>query len=157
MTSSVVGADAATETLSVSLPSSDTNSTTPPISSFPLAATMTMKTTTESADVECLDERALETVPKSRGGGSRCQIASSSAGTSGLAWWEMVPIPPALLLWIGGTFGSIMSIYFFGKMMLRCIRCRSRPRDSTDLACETVQHGHNQHVVGCSFWWGRSQ
>jgi hypothetical protein len=161
MITSTVGADAATETLSVSLPSNDTSSflgTTPPTSSFPIATTMTMTMATESAEMECLNERAA--TPKShRYSGSsrghksydRCQIESSSAGTSGLSWWEMIPNPPGLLLWPQCMIVMFGSVYTLAKTVLGCIQqCRSQPRDSTDLACETVpsvRHGRGHYVV----------
>src|SRR6266566_1415521 len=80
MITSTVETDAATETSSVGLPSNDTSSflgTTPPTSLFPIATTMAATTTTttttrESAEMECLDERAA--TPKSHrhsGSGSR--------------------------------------------------------------------------------------
>ena len=140
---STIGANAATETLSASLPCNDTSTPTPPTSSFPIATTMTMALTTESGEMECLDERAV--MPKSRGGGSRghksydgCHIESSSAGTSDPEWWEMISIsiPLALLLWIG----VFALVYAFAKM-LGCKSCRSEPRDPTEPACETVRHG----------------
>jgi len=147
MITSTVGADAATETLSVSLPSNDTNgfsgTTAPPTSSLPIATTMTMMTT-ESAEMECLYEKAA--TPKSRSGGrghksyDRCQVERSSAGTSGLAWWEMIIILPALLLWLV----LFCSVYTFAKTVLGYILCRSQPRDSTDPAREAV---HGRYVV----------
>jgi hypothetical protein len=40
------------------------------------------------------------------------------------------------------------SAYTFAKMVLGCIQqCRSQPRDSTDLACETVRYGRGHYVV----------
>lgn len=143
MTTSTVGADATIETISGSLPSNDTSrflGTTPPTSSFSIATTMTT-TTIESVEMECLDKRAA--TPKSHrysGSGSRghkshdrCQIESSSASTSDLAWWEIIPSPPALLLWSQSMIVAIGSMYAFAKAMLGCILCRSQPRDSTDV------------------------
>ena len=148
MITSTVGADAATETLSVSLPSNDTNgfssTTAPPTSSLPIATITTMTMTTESAEMECLYEIAA--TPKSRSGSrghqsyDRCQVERSSAGTSGLAWWEMITIPPALLLWLV----LFCSVYTFAKTVLGYILCRSQPRDSPDPACEAV---HGRYVV----------
>ena len=132
MITSTLGADTAMETLSISNDKSGSLGATAPTSSFPTATTMT-----ESQEMECLDERA--TTPKSHrnwGSGSRghkshdrCQIESS--------WWEMIPTPPALLMW------SMCMILMSGlaKMVLGCIRCRLRPHDSIDPACETVRHG----------------
>ena len=150
MITSTVGADAATETSSTSLPSNDTSSflgTTPPTSSFSIATTMTTMTTkTESAEMECLNERAV--MPRShRYSGSssrghksydRCQIESSSANTSGLAWWEMIPVPPALVLWPQCTIVTIWSVYALAKRVLGFIKRRSQPRDSTDLETRAV-------------------
>jgi hypothetical protein len=150
MITSTVGAGAATETLSVSLPSNDTSGflgTTPPTSSFSIATTTTTTTMkTESAEMGCLDERAV--TPRSHrysGSGSRghksndrCQIDSSSASTSGLAWWEMIPIPPALLLWPQCTIVTIWSVYALAEMVLGFIKRCLRPRDSTDLETRAV-------------------
>lgn len=138
MITSTVGADTAMETVSISNNTSGFLGTTPPTSSFPVATTMT-----ESPEMECLDERA--TTPKSHrnwGSGSRghksndsCQIESS--------WWEMIPTPPALLLW------SLCMIVMFGlaKTVLGYIQCRSQPQDSIDPARETVRHGHGPYLV----------
>jgi hypothetical protein len=151
MITSTVVTDAATETSSVGLPSNDTSSflgTTPLTSSFPIATAKTTTTTTtgESAEMECLDETAA--TPKSHrrsGSGSRghksydrCQIESSSAGTSGLALLEMIPIPPALLLWPQCMIVTFGSLYAFVKAMLGCIQRRSRPHNSTDLETRAV-------------------
>src|SRR6266852_863682 len=142
MVTSTVGADAATETLSAGLPNDDTNSllgTAPPTSSFPIATTMTTTMTTESTEIECLDERAATPKPhRYRGSGSsrgqksngRCQIESSSASTSGLAWWELIPIPPALVLWPQCTIVMFWSVYAFAKTVLGYIRCRPQRRNS---------------------------
>jgi len=161
MVTSTVGADAAKETLSVSLPSNDTSvGTTPPTSSFPTATTMAMAMTTESAEIECLNDRAA--TPKSHrysGSGSRghksydrCQSESSSAVTSSLAWWEMTPAPPALLLWAQSMIVMIGSVYAIAKTVLGCKRCCSQPRDSTDLACEIS----SARAWSCSVWYGGS-
>ncbi|KAF8492218.1 hypothetical protein F5888DRAFT_1732188 [Russula emetica] len=159
MVTSTVGADAAKETLSVSLPSNDTSmGTTPPTSSFPTATTMAMAMATESAEIECLNDRAA--TPKSHrysGSGSRghksydrCQSESSSAVTSSLAWWEMTPAPPALLLWAQSMIVMIGSVYAIAKTVLGCKRCCSQPRDSTDLACEIS----SARAWSCSVWYG---
>jgi hypothetical protein len=154
MITSTVGTDAATETSTVGLPSNGTSSslgTTPPTSSFPIATTMTTTTTTttttrESAEMECLDEKAA--MPKSHrrsGSGSRghksynrCQFESSSADTSGLAWLEKIPIPPALLLWPQSMIVMLGSVYTLVKTVLGCIQRRSQPRDSIDLETRAV-------------------
>jgi hypothetical protein len=122
MVTSTVGADAATETSSVRLPSDDTSSslgTMPPTSSFPIATTMTMTMTKEPAGIECLDERDATPKPyRYLGSGSRCQIESSSACASGLVWWEMIPMPPALLLWLQSVIVMFASVYAFATAVL---------------------------------------
>jgi hypothetical protein len=90
--------------------------------------------------MECLDERATTPKPhryrgsrsSSRGhkSYSKCQIESPSASTSGLAWWEMIPVPPALVLWPQCMIVTFGSVYAFAKTVLGYIRCRSQPRDS---------------------------
>jgi hypothetical protein len=133
MVTSTIGADAATETSSVSLPSDDTSSllgTTPPT---PIATTMTMTMTKESAGIECLDER--EATPKphrysgsdSRGHKSYdgCQI---EGGTSGLAWWGMIPMPPALLLWSQSMIVTFALAIAIVRMVRGYIQC-PQPRD----------------------------
>jgi len=39
------------------------------------------------------------------------------------------------------------SVYTLAKTVLGCIQCRSKPRDSTDLARETVRHWRGRYVV----------
>ena len=141
MITPTVGADAATETLSASLPSNDTSTfldTMPPTSSFPIATTMAMAMamTTESGEMECLYERAV--TPKSHESHDGCQIESSSTSTWDPLWWEMIPVPPALLLWPQCITVTIWSVYAFAKRVLGYIKCRSQPRDSTDLETRPV-------------------
>ncbi len=133
MITSTAGAEAATKTLSASGPSNDENSfwgTTSPISSFPMATAMAKTTTTEPAEIGCRDERAATRKSEhDKGDGDkpydRCQFGSSSAGTSGLA--DMIPTPPALLLWLLCMIVTSWSVYnTVVKPVLGCIWPRSQ-------------------------------
>ncbi len=158
MATSTVGADAATGTLRVSLPSNDENSfwgTTSLISFFQIPTTTMTTTTMKPVEIDCPDGKAA--TPKShrrRRSDDRCQYGSSSAGTSGPAWWEMIPIPPALLLWSQSMMIMFGSVYYalatVARMVPRlpsCVWSRSQPCDSIDRPREGSRSGCGRHAV----------